>query len=103
MTVTAELRYTEGAKNQASTAAAPLLVNMGGPDTTLFSVQGAVVLGGQAVEQENGGANGDVIITGGAIDPQGVSAVKVCVKTSDTCGEGDWQDAAFYRGSYSAQ
>ncbi len=112
LTLTVELRYREGAATQVATAEAPLLVNMGGPTTTFFSVQGGVWLNEPAVnttgttQSEPSGAgydptrqvavtaNGEVIITGGAIDPQGVSVVMVCVKTSDTCGEGDYQPVA---------
>ncbi|RME84986.1 MAG: hypothetical protein D6775_04050, partial [Caldilineae bacterium] len=90
LTMTVSLRYNEGGHTQVSTAAAPLLVNSGGPDTTFYSVQGAVVLSGTATEQPADGS-GEVLISGGATDPQGVSEVRVCVKTSDTCHASEWQ------------
>ncbi|MBM3188845.1 MAG: hypothetical protein FJZ90_09005, partial [Chloroflexi bacterium] len=102
VTVTAQLAYTEGATSQVSTAAAPLKVNTGGPSTAVVQVDGALVLQPAGANDQGTGeepAGDEVVIWGTASDPEQVSQVFVCVKTTDTCDGGDWQPATVSYGA----
>ncbi|MDQ1300331.1 MAG: hypothetical protein QG637_248, partial [Chloroflexota bacterium] len=106
--ISAALEYDEGAVHQRATAQTPLLVNEGGPIVTLTNVIGAVALNGLAAQElgaaDDAGrranapsvpqADGMVSILGLAEDPDRISQVFVCVKTSGACAGADWKPAS---------
>ncbi len=76
--------YSEGTAPRQTTATAPLLINRGGP---LSSVT-APPAGGIA-----SAFLGPIRIQGTADDPEGIGSVQVCVTTSGACAAGDWKAA----------
>ncbi len=84
VTVTAQLNYVESGISRVVTDAVELLINRGGPiiSTTLptsGSIQSALY--------------SPIRLQGSADDPEGVSAVQVCVKTTTVCNAPDWKSA----------
>ncbi|MBN2390564.1 MAG: FG-GAP repeat protein [Anaerolineae bacterium] len=115
VSITARLEYNEGHVTQVSTQTVPLRINVGGPDTTLVDVLGATILSKgtrqlserQLSEARTSSfdrasapqAGGSVLIAADAGDPDWVSHLYVCVKTSDTCAAGDWLPATSVAGT----
>lgn len=83
VTVTAQLVYDRLGTTHVVTDAVPLPVNLGGPTVTIDSPAPNAILPG-----------GMTTIAGKAQDPDLVSEVYVCVKTTPTCLAGDWMPAS---------
>lgn len=84
VTVTAQLSYLDSGITRVVTDAVELLINRGGP---IISVTLPTV---GAIESA---LYSPIRLQGNADDPEGVSAVQVCVKTTTVCNAPDWQSA----------
>ncbi|MGD8584329.1 MAG: hypothetical protein PVJ75_03170, partial [Chloroflexota bacterium] len=104
VSITARLEYNEADVTQVTSTTVPLRVNVGGPDTSLIGVLGATVIDDgtdqmsaantTAFDQTSVAQSGSpVVIAADAGDPDWISELYVCVKTSDTCSGSDWQPA----------
>ena len=85
VTVTAQLSFVESGITSVVTDAVELLINRGGPTISVTlpaadSIQSALV-----------STRSD--LQGNADDPEGVSSVQVCVKTTPVCTNPDWKSA----------
>jgi len=80
--------YTEGTVPRQTTANVPLLINRGGPLSTIT----APPVGG-ITRWNTSALYGPVRIQGTADDPEGIGSVQVCVKASGACAAGDWKTA----------
>jgi hypothetical protein len=83
VTVTAQLVFSHTGTMHVVTDAVPLPVNLGGPTVTVDSPAAGAILPG-----------GTVTVTGVAQDPESVSEVYVCAKTTATCSGADWKLAS---------
>ena len=84
VTVTAQLSFVESGITSVVTDAVELLINRGGP---LISV---TLPTSGSIESA---LYSPIRLQGNADDPEGVSSVQVCVKTTPVCANPDWKSA----------
>ncbi|MCU0522943.1 MAG: VCBS repeat-containing protein, partial [Anaerolineae bacterium] len=83
--LTVNFSYSEAGVARYTSETAPLLINRGGPETTITAPsEGSIT----------SALSNSIRIQGIADDPEGVGSVEVCVTSATTCNAGDWQLAA---------
>ncbi|MFN2285285.1 MAG: FG-GAP repeat domain-containing protein, partial [Anaerolineae bacterium] len=88
MTVTAQLTYSHLGASYVLSGSAPLAINLGGPTVEVDNPRAGAIV------------TGTTILEGSASDPQPVSKVFVCAKTTRDCIGSDWQLATWQRGGW---
>ncbi|MBI5566352.1 MAG: FG-GAP repeat protein, partial [Chloroflexi bacterium] len=84
VTVTAQLSYVESGISRVVTDAVELLINRGGPIISVtLPTSGSI----------ESALYSPIRLQGNADDPEGVSSVQVCVKTTPVCTAPDWHAA----------
>jgi hypothetical protein len=84
VTVTAQMSYVENGITRVVTDAVELLINRGGPAISVtLPTSGSI----------ESALYSPIRLQGNADDPEGVSSVHVCVKTTPVCTNPDWKNA----------